>query len=151
MNTLGFTARYFPLPHPTSTPTAPSGSSFKNRSTIGHGCIVLVMWAASLYDVDDAHLVSCRRKMGCYLLVDSVHMLLLIICALCFRFRHTEQCNGKVEVTGRGLWEGHDRPMMCDAKALNVDGERSLLRLPQFSSTHDTHDILHSNSFAERV
>jgi hypothetical protein len=39
MNILGLTAKYFPFPQPTSTPKEPSGNSFKNRSTIGHGYI----------------------------------------------------------------------------------------------------------------
>jgi hypothetical protein len=42
MKTFLLTARYFPFPQPTSAPTAPSGNSFKKRSTIGHGYIGLV-------------------------------------------------------------------------------------------------------------
>lgn len=42
MKTSLFTAKYFPLPHPTSAPTAPSGCSFKKRSTMGQGWIGLV-------------------------------------------------------------------------------------------------------------
>lgn len=41
INTFLFTARYFPFPHPTSAPTAPSVCSLRNRSTIGHGWIRL--------------------------------------------------------------------------------------------------------------
>lgn len=37
MKTFGFTARYFPLPQPTSTPTEPSGRPVRKRSTSGHG------------------------------------------------------------------------------------------------------------------
>lgn len=37
MNTSGFTAKYFPLPQPTSRPTEPVWSSLRKRSTIGQG------------------------------------------------------------------------------------------------------------------
>jgi hypothetical protein len=37
MKTFLLTARYLPLPHPTSAPIAPSGCSVRKRSTMGHG------------------------------------------------------------------------------------------------------------------
>lgn len=33
-----FTARYLPLPHPTSRPTEPGSRPWRNFSMIGHGC-----------------------------------------------------------------------------------------------------------------
>ena len=38
MKMFGFTVRYLPFPHPMSSPIDPSGRSFRNFSTMGHGC-----------------------------------------------------------------------------------------------------------------
>lgn len=60
MKTLRFTTRYFPLPHPTSTPIEPSLCSFKNFSTNGQGYTPSsaqnsrsTLWTHTLYLVDE--------------------------------------------------------------------------------------------------
>ena len=85
MKTFGFTARYFPLPHPISAPTAPSGNSFRKRSTIGQGYKSRHQSLKSGSSIcGDAHLVSCRREMRGYLLIDGVHVFGLISLPLGF-------------------------------------------------------------------
>ena len=41
MKMFELTARYFPLPHPTSKPTEPSGRLVKKLSILGHGCMIV--------------------------------------------------------------------------------------------------------------
>ena len=38
MKMFGFTVRYFPFPHPMSSPIDPAGRSLRNCSTMGQGC-----------------------------------------------------------------------------------------------------------------
>src|SRR5215469_13036134 len=74
------TARYLPLPQPTSTPIEPSRCSLRNFSTSGQGCERIRVSRKMFVDAGqgDAHLVSGRGEVCCYLFVHAMHMLLFI-------------------------------------------------------------------------
>lgn len=57
MKTLGLTVKYFPFPQPTSRPTDPGGSSWRNRWTIGQGLQFRQPLAPAEMDKPEAYLV----------------------------------------------------------------------------------------------
>lgn len=80
MKTLGLTARYFPLPHPTSRPIEPSGRPRRKCSTIGHGYKSVSKSLSSTQRLflvafrKSSHLVPCRREVRGYLFVHLVNV-----------------------------------------------------------------------------
>lgn len=100
MNTFLFTGRYLPFPHPTSKPMAPSGRSFRNCSTIGHGWArdqQLDLRKKKIPTAGDSHLESRRGEMRRNVFVDFVHVLRLIVGAANLAF-----CHGEFQVISRG-------------------------------------------------
>lgn len=87
MNTFLFTGRYFPFPQPTSRPTEPSGRSFRNCSTIGHGFRTVNYLVSDI--TETANLISRRREVRCYLLVHFMHMLRLVLGTELWSIRHS--------------------------------------------------------------